>query len=136
MNYKLANGKNIRIPDDELKRNMGILGLSKEEAIQMYLEDEGYEINEEQEALNQKAKENHITQTIHQARADYVPKSQRERVAKADPTKENVISAIAELLPSLGANGVTVENKGKLITFQLGADKFKIDLIRQRIPKN
>ena len=137
MNYKLPNGKTIRIPDDELKRNMGILGLTQEEAIKMYLEDEGYEINEEQEALTKKAKENRITATIHQARTEpkFVPKTQKERVTKADPTKEGVIKAIAEMLPTLSATEVKIENIGKLITFKLGNDKFKLDLIRQRPPK-
>lgn len=137
MNYKLPNGKTIRISDTDLKRNMEILGLTQDEAIQMYLEDEGYEINEEQEALTKKAKENRITATIHQARAEpkFTPKTQRERVVKADPTKEGIIKAIAEMLPSLNATEVKIENVGKLITFKLGADKFKLDLIRQRPPK-
>jgi len=135
MNYKLPNGKTIRISDDEIKKNMAILKISEEEAIQMYLEDEGYEVNVEQEELCKKAKENRITATIHQARADYKPKTQRERVVKADPTKEGVIKAIAELLPSLNATEVKIENVGKLITFKLGADEFKIDLVRKRPPK-
>lgn len=137
MNYKLSNGKTIRIPDDELKRSMGILGLTEEEAIKMYLEDEGYEVNEEQEALNRKAKENRITATIHQARAEpkFTPKTQKERVHKDDPTKEGIIKAIAEMLPDLNATDVKIENVGKLITFKLGADTFKLDLIRQRPPK-
>lgn len=135
MNYKLPNGKTIRISDDEIKKNMAILKISEEEAIQMYLEDEGYEVNAEQEELCKKAKENRITQTIHQARADYKPKTQRERVVKEDKVKENIIKAIAEMLPSLNASEVKIENVGKLITFQLGEDKFKIDLTRSRPPK-
>ncbi len=40
------NGKTINIPDAELEKSMKLLGLSKEEAIEMYLEDEGYLENE------------------------------------------------------------------------------------------
>ena len=114
---------------------MQTLGLDKDEAIQVYLEDEGYLENEEQNALEKKAKENRITATIHQAKAEYKPKTQKERVKKDDPTKEGIIKAIAEMLPSLEATEVKIENIGKLITFKLGTDTFKLDLIRQRPPK-
>lgn len=134
MIYEL-NGKKIRVPDDLLQISMAQLGLSQEEAIQMYLEDEGYLENAEQEQLEQKAKENRITAKIHQARAEN-KKTQKERVKKADPTKEGIISAIAEFLPSLNAENVEIANAGKLITFQMGADRYKIDLVRQRPPKD
>jgi hypothetical protein len=120
----------------EINKSMKLLNLSKDEAIQMYLEDEGYLENEEQEALEQKAKENRITATIHQAKStEAKQKTQRERVKKADPTKEGIIKAIAELLPTLTATDVTIVNEGKLITFKIGADEYKIDLIRKRPPK-
>ena len=64
MRYNL-NGKNINIPDADIERSMKSLELTKEEAIQVWLEDEGYLENEEQEELERKAKENRITATIH-----------------------------------------------------------------------
>ena len=99
--YQLANGKVVRIPMEEIQKQMRLLRLTKDEAIQMWLEDEGYLENAEQEALERKAKENRITATIHQARAESAQKTQRERVKKDDPTKEGVIKAIAEMLPTL-----------------------------------
>ena len=54
------NGKVINIPDAEIEKSMKLLDLSKEEAIQMYLEDEGYMENEEVEALTAKAKANKV----------------------------------------------------------------------------
>ena len=134
MLYELKGGKRVNIPDDTIAKYRAMLGLTQSEAVQMWLEDEGYEVNEEQEALCQKAKENRITATVHQARA-YTPKTQRERVKKPDPTKEGIIAAIAELLPSLNATEVEVVNAGKIITFTIGADKYKLDLIRNRPPK-
>ena len=133
--YKLTNGKVVRIPQTEIDRNMKTLRLTRDEAITLYLEDEGYLINEEQEELERKAKENRITATIHQAKA-YTPKTQRERVKKDDPTKESIIKAIAEMLPDLNATDISIVNAGKLITFKIGADTYKIDLIRQRPPKD
>lgn len=134
MLYELKGGKRVNIPDDTILKYRKMLGLTQSEAVQMWLEDEGYEVNAEQEALCQKAKENRITATVHQAKA-YTQKTQRERVKKADPTKEGVIAAIAELLPTLNAENVEIANAGKIITFTIGADKYKLDLIRQRPPK-
>jgi hypothetical protein len=135
MRYKIKGGKVVDIPDDQINKSMALLGLTRSEAVQMWLEDEGYEVNEEQEALEKKAKENRITAKIHQAKATDKPKTQRERVVKEDKVKEDIVKAIAEMLPSLNAENVVIEKKGKLITFEVGADKFKLDLIRQRPPK-
>lgn len=134
--YKLPSGKVVRIPMAEINKSMALLGLTKDEAIQMYLEDEGYLENEEQTALERKAKESRITATIHQAKSTEVKqKTQKERVKKADPTKEGVIKAIAEMLPDLNATDIVIVNEGKLITFKIGADEYKVDLIRKRPPK-
>lgn len=135
MNYTLPTGKTVRIPDSEINKFISNHGISKDEAIQMWLEDEGYLENEEQEALCQKAKENRITATIHDASAkDPRKKTQRERVKKEDPTKEMIIAEIAKMLPNFAEN-VKIENAGKLITFTIGTDNFKLDLIRQRAKK-
>lgn len=136
MIYTLTTGKNVRIPDSEIDKFITNHGISKDEAIQMWLEDEGYLENEEQEALCQKAKDNRITATIHEASAkDPRKKTQRERVKKEDPTKEMIIAEIAKMLPQFAEN-VKIENAGKLITFSIGADNFKIDLIRTRGKKS
>lgn len=128
------NGKTLKIPLDEVERSIQILKLSEAEAVQMWLEDNGYEVNEEQDALDKKARENKITAKIHQARA-YTPKTQKERVHKEDLTKEGLIKSLVEILPTLNATEVEITNPSKLITFKLGADTFKLDLIRQRPKK-
>lgn len=132
--YTLEDGKVVQVPNSAIEQNMRLLKCSEEEAIELWLFDNGDIENEEEQALTQKAKDNRITATIHEAKA-VKQKTQRERVVKEDPTKEGVINAIAELLPSLNATEVVIEKKGKLITFTLGSDKFKVDLIRQRPPK-
>lgn len=133
MRYTLESGKVITIPDREIQNSIKLLGLTENEAIQMYLEDEGYLINEEQEELDRKAKENKITATIHQAKADYKPKTQRERVVKPQPIKEEIISTIAAHLTDIGATEITVVNKAKTLTF-IGKDgePYAIDLKWER----
>jgi hypothetical protein len=129
------NGKNINIPDSDIERSMKCLELTKEEAIQLWLEDEGYLENEEQEALEKKAKENRITATIHQATStDVRKKTQKERVRKENPTKEMVIAEIAALLPKFAEN-IQILNVGKLISFTIGEETYEIDLKQKRKPK-
>ena len=129
--YQLK-GKVINIPNTELNKLQGLLRISRSEAINVWLSDNDYIEVAEIEELTAKAKENKVS---HNARAEYKPKTQRERVVKADPTKEGIITAIAEMLPSLNAENVAIANKGKLITFTIGEDNYKLDLIRQRPPK-
>jgi hypothetical protein len=134
--YTLENGRTVRVPNEAIERNMAILKISKQEAVDLWLYDEGYIDNEEADALTAKAKDNRVTATVHKAKStEYKQKTQKERVAKADPTKEGIISAIAEMLPNVNAENVVIANKGKLITFTIGAESYKLDLIRQRPPK-
>lgn len=133
MLYKLDNGKQVNIPDDELDKLVDKLNLSLAEAIELWLEDNDFQVNEEQEELDKKAKKERITATIHEAKADK-PRKERKVVRKEDSTKEGIIKALAERLEEL-ATDVKIENVGKLITFRLGDDTFKLDLIRQRKPK-
>lgn len=126
------NGKVIRINEQEVEKIAKGLNITIQEAVQVWLEDEGYLENAEQEQLNAKAKENRITATIHQAKALSPKKTQRERVLKADPIKENLIRCIKVLLEGKGCENVEILNKTKLISFNLGGDTYKLDLIRQR----
>ena len=108
---------------------MSAFGISREEAIQLYLEDNDYEENEEVEELTKKAKDNKITATIHQAKGKEGKK--REVKRKEDPDKEWLISQLADTLGKLGLD-YQVTNIGKIIEFNYNDQKYKIDLIRQR----
>ena len=127
-----VNGKAVRINEQEVEKIAAGLGISKQEAIQVWLEDNEYIENAEQVKLDTKAKSNRITATIHQAKAIKPKKTQRERVLKDDPTKENLIKCIKAVLEEKGCEKVEIVNKTKLISFTLGGETFKLDLIRQR----
>lgn len=129
--YRLKGGKVVNIPNKELAQLMAVCN-SRAEAVDLWLYDHDYIECAEAEELTAKAKENKVS---HNARAEVKQKTQRERVVKEDKVKEDIVSAMAELLNTLNATNVVIEKKGKLITFEVGADKFKLDLIRQRPPK-
>lgn len=133
MKYNL-NGKSINIPDAEIQKSMKILGISKDDAIQMWLEDEGYLDNEEQNNLEQKAKENKITATIHKAGND----KKRASTPKVVKVSDEKVALFNEILSNLEDvyDFVEVLKKNKLIQVKINEKIFKIDLIEQRKPKN
>lgn len=133
MKYTLPNKKVVNIPDDEIKKSMEILDLNLEDAIQMWLEDEGYLENEEQENLCQLAKDNKITATIHQA-GDKAKKKSKPKTIKVSDEKQTLF---AEILSNLQYDYENVEilKQNKLISVKIGEKIFKIDIIEQRPPK-
>ena len=132
MKYKLENGKEIEIKDKELDNLCEKLDISLEDAVQLWLEDNGYEINKEVEELTKKAKENHVTATVH----GVVPKrGKREVTRKEDADKRWLISMLAVALENeLDIKG-DISNPEKKIDFEYKGAKYTIDLIKHREPK-
>lgn len=131
--YKIADGRVVNVPNAEVAKLQAQLKLSRSEAVELWLFDHDYIENAEEQELTAKAKENKVQ---HKAKStEPKQKTQRERVVKEDKVKEAIIQAVADMLPTLNATNVVIEKKGKLITFEVGEDKFKFDLIRQRPPK-
>lgn len=133
MKYTLPNGKNVNIPDKEIEKNMKLLEISKEDAIEMWLEDEGYLDNEEQNELDEKAKKVKID---HGASAvDKTEKKEKKpREIKVSDEKQALFGEIVEKLAENGRNYEIVK-ENKLICVKIGEKTFKIDLIEQRQPK-
>ena len=134
MRYTLPNGKNVNIPDDEIKKSMKALDLSKEDAIQMWLEDNDYEINEEQAELDAKAKKVKID---HGASAvDKTEKKEKKPRPKiASDEKKELFDEIFSNLQDIYKQNAQIEKENKLIIVKIGEKVFKVDLIEQRKPK-
>lgn len=123
--------KDININDKEIDKLVDTLGISVEEAIQIWLEDNDYEVNEEVERLTKQAKDNKITATIHGAQK---ARTKREVVRKEDPDKEWLIQQFADTLGKLGIS-YKVTNIGKIIEFEYNNNNYKIDLVKRRPAK-
>lgn len=133
MKYTLENGKTVNIPDKEIENSMKSLELTKEEAIEMWLEDEGYLDNEEQNELDSKAKKVKID---HGASAiDKTQKKEKKpREIKVSDEKQTLFGEIVEKLAETSRN-YEILKENKLICVKIGEKTFKIDLIEQRQPK-
>lgn len=134
VNITLDNGKVVKASTVYLENMVKNLDIDMEEAVLTWLEDEEYLINEEQEELVEKTKGAGKVKLVGDRKERPAKKTQKERVVKANPTKEMVISEIAKVLPNF-ATDINIENKGKIITFKIGDTDYKIDLIEKRKPK-
>lgn len=133
MKYTLENGKTVNIPDTEIEKNMKLLEISKEDAIEMWLEDEGYLDNEEQNELDEKAKKvkiNHGASAI-----DKTQKEKKPRQKVASDEKQALFTEILNTLTGVYGENVKIEKENKLILVKIGEKCFKVDLIEQRTSK-
>ena len=128
----LENGKQVKIATSWVEKTTKLLDTDIEDVLLMWLEDNDYLENEEQEELDKTAKANKVKLV---ATDKAKPKTQKERVAKPQPEKEFLISLLAKALENEDISDLKVENKAKLITFSYKNHDYKLDLVQKRPPK-
>ena len=141
--YELKNGRYLISMENGKKYFMEVakvdnlqkqLKISEFEAIEMWLEDNGYLVNEEQNTLDMKAKGNKVKLATSTEKPK--TKTQKERTQKAQPEKEFLITNFQELLWALpGVDNIICENKAKIITFDYKGASYKLDLVQKRKSK-
>lgn len=126
------NGKTLRIPDAEIENSMKLLELTKEEAIQLWLEDNDYLENEEQTQLNEKA---NAVKVDHGVKGNGVGKKKGtpHNVTVSDE-KQQLFNEIKDFLTEKYGNCEILTNN-KLLSVKIGEKTLKIDLIQQRKAK-
>lgn len=127
---ELENGKNVKVAKKWVDTACQKLDIDVDTALEMWLEDNDYLENEEQNALDKKAKTNKI-------KLGATEKTERKKVVrerKPNIVKENIIKNLENCVKSF-ANDVKVENVGKIITFSYENKQFKIDLTEKRVKK-
>ena len=141
MKYEL-DGRIINIPDKDLERLQKSLNISQEEAISTWLVDEEYISDETVEELTEKAKKNHITGTIHGAKAENSQKKERKpREKKENPLKKQIIAGIHDyFLDEIGHifpkdTTITIKNDEKYIDLCVNGLEFTINLVQHRPKK-
>ena len=127
---ELENGKNVKVAKKWIDTACQKLDIDIDTALEMWLEDNDYLENEEQNELDKKAKTNKI-------KLGATEKTERKKVVrerKPNIIKENIIKNLENCVKSF-ANDVKVENVGKIITFSYENKQFKIDLTEKRVKK-
>lgn len=137
MRYKLSSGKVINIPDDELKKSMEKLEISYTEAVELWLVDNDYEVDIEQEELEEKAK---AVRVQHDANNDKPRKKpNKPRTVKTSDAKKELFASLSAFLSDFSEkNNANCEilTENKLFQVEFGGEVFKIDIIQHRRPKN
>ena len=120
-----------------IQKHMKILGISRDEAIQLIEDDKAidrgvkmFELSPELEAGAKKARQ-----------ADRKPTTYnfQKRERKANPTKGAIIAEIAKFLAENSENAcenVTITNKERQIAFKIGENDYEFTLVQKRKSKN
>ena len=127
---ELENGKNVKVAKKWVDTACQKLDIDVDSALEMWLEDNDYLENQEQNELDKKAKENKI-------KLGATEKTERKKVIrerKPNIVKENIIKNLESCVKSF-ATDVKVENVGKIITFSYENKQFKLDLTEKRVKK-
>jgi len=125
MKYTLDSGRVIEIGDNAIKNLMDACGCSKEEAIDIWLTDHDFIVNQEQEELDKSAKNTGF-------RAESGKKtSKKPRTVKISAEKVLLFNEIkALLLKSTYFNGTLTENRQ--LSAKIGKKTFKITITEDR----
>lgn len=127
MKYNL-NGKNLIIPDAEIDKLIKTLDLTKEEAIDTWLEDNDYKTNETVEKLTEKAKS-----IRHYEKSDKErKKTTRER--KVDEEKKKFLEGFRIFVEGCGGCLINKKNEAEF-SFAYGENDYTVKLVKHRAKK-
>lgn len=121
------NGKEINIPDAEIQHNMKALGISEEEAIDMWLDDNDYTENEVVEELTKKAK------SVKRYEQAEKPRKKTVKERKVDEEKKHLINILVTSLNGEVSN-ISVKNEAE-ISFICNENSYTVKLVKHRPPK-
>ena len=121
------NGKEINIPDAEIQHNMKALGISEEEAVNMWLDDNDYTENEVVEELTKKAK------SVKRYEQAEKPRKKTVKERKVDEEKKHLINILVTSLNGEVSN-ISVKNEAE-ISFICNENSYTIKLVKHRPPK-
>ena len=122
------NGKEINIPDAEIEKNMKVLEISKEEAIEMWLDDNDYTENEVVEELTAKAK------AVKRYEKADKPRKATTKERKVDEEKKRLLDLCR--IPIEGAGGVVTNVKNEAeFSFTFSNNCYTVKLVKHRPPK-
>ena len=126
------NGKRITINDNEINANMKALEITREEAINLWLADNDYISDEEQEELDRNAKK----VKINHGAGDTAKRKSAPKTVKVSDEKKAIFGEIYLNLYEKFGNNVEIAKENKLLLVHQGGKTFKIDLIEERPKKD
>jgi hypothetical protein len=132
MYHTLPSGKKIKIDDTILKNLMSVLEVTKDEAIQIYLEDEGILDNEEQNSLDEQAKG---VANVNDADRKK-PKRKKANISDEKKALFNTILTNLTRCEGIEPENIKIVSENKKIEVNFNNLSFSIDIIQHRPPKH
>ena len=132
MKYTFSNGVSIQIPTKEIDNLMSSLDLTKDEAIDLWLADNDYEVNEEQQKLDNKAKNAKINHETGRKESKNIKKPIKVNVSDEKKELFSALKAFLGEYSSEKGGKCEVLTENKLILLEINGKKLKLDLIQQR----
>jgi len=136
LTYTLKNKRTVNIPDKEIEKLQKNLELSEKDAIELWLIDNDYLDDEEQDELDAKAKKVKISRG---ASGNDKQNATKKRTCKISEEKKEHFQTILRNLDrcvDVEPGNITILKENKLIEVKIGEKIFKIDIIEQRPKKN
>lgn len=122
----------VNIPDDYIRKNCHNLNISTQEAIDMWLSDEGYVTNDVVEELTAKAKQNPINH-------DVTRKSRKAPKRKPDFEKQTIMQALLDTIENSAeihecgkVTNIELTNIERIVSFHIGENEYTITLSKKR----
>lgn len=124
-----VNGKTYQIPVDYINKTRRAYGVSVNEAMMMYLSDEGLIEDPTVVELTAKAKENG-------AGARGAGRKRKAPTRKPDMVKRSLMETLETAIDELDeTRDVEITNVERVLSFSIGDDKYEITLSKKRKPK-
>lgn len=128
---RVINGKPVNIPDAFIQNAKVNLDLNVEEAVALYMSDEGHDVAPEVVEMTAKAK---AAGTGAKATGEKV--TRKPPVRAPDDVKRGMIAALEDYIATFaGGENVEVTNPERMIAFAYKGDKYELTLTKKRPAK-
>lgn len=115
--------------EQEIQKHMEVLGLTREQAEQLWEEDNSDFVNEEMAEMERKAKANR-----RYGQSDK-PRAKAKREVKIDEEKVKIIDFLMRVLADSDVSQLEVKNPQREVTFQLNGADYSLTLTKHRAKK-
>lgn len=115
--------------EQEIQRHMKVLGLTREQAEQLWEEDNSDYVSEEIAEMERKAKANRRYEQSDK------PRAKVKREVKVDEEKVKIINFLMRVLTDSDVSQLEVKNPQREIAFQLNGEDYSLTLTKHRAKK-
>lgn len=115
--------------EQEIQKHIELLGLTREQAEQLWEEDNADYVSEEMAEMERKAKANRRYEQSDK------PRAKVKREVKVDEEKVKIINFLMRVLADSDVSQLEVKNPQREIAFQFNGEDYSLTLTKHRVKK-